>query len=132
MPRVSVRTARVSVRVVCESKDDVRVDVDARQTERKPLRFGHGNAKLDKAIFTFSLPAGHTCPFARDCKSKADRKTGYINDGPEVQFRCYAASMEARHSSVRRSRWHNLEQLLACDSVVEMAELILDSLTPFA
>lgn len=26
------------------------------------LTFGKGNAKLDKAIITFSLPAGYTCP----------------------------------------------------------------------
>ncbi|AWM39246.1 hypothetical protein GobsT_24560 [Gemmata obscuriglobus] len=38
---------------------------------------------------------------------------------------------EARHSSVRRSRWHNLEQLRACHSSAEMTRLILDSLSVF-
>ncbi len=28
------------------------------------LKFQKGNAKLDKSIHTFSLPAGHSCPFA--------------------------------------------------------------------
>jgi hypothetical protein len=40
--------------------------------------------------------------------------------------------MEARHGSVRRSRWRNFERLLECASSAEMTELILDSLTPFA
>jgi hypothetical protein len=98
----------------------------------EPLRFGHGNAKLDAAVFTFSLPAGHTCPFALDCLSRANRETGTIRDGADVRFRCYAASMEARHPSVRRSRWFNFTQLRACRSTAEMAQLILDSLSPFA
>jgi hypothetical protein len=98
---------------------------------RKPLKFGKGNAKLDDAIFTFSLPAGYTCPCARACLSMANRKTGAIADGPETQFRCYAATMEMR-PVVRRAAWHNLEALRACRSMEEMTRLILDSLTPFA
>jgi hypothetical protein len=99
---------------------------------RQPLRFGHGNAKLDSAVFTFSLPAGHSCPFALDCLCRANRETGTIRDGPQTRFRCYAASMEARHPSVRRSRWFNYEALRGCRSTEEMTELILDSLSPFA
>lgn len=98
----------------------------------KALKFGQGNAKLDDAIFTFSLPAGYTCPQARDCKSKAHPKTGRITDGPDTVFRCYAATMECRRPSVRVARWHNLELLRSCKSRDEMAQLILDSLSPFA
>jgi protein gp88 len=75
------------------------------------LRFGAGNAKLSLGVATFSLPAGHTCPFAKDCLSKADRLTGKIVDGKHCQFRCFAASQEARHTSVRLSRWNNYEGL---------------------
>lgn len=99
---------------------------------RQALRFHNGNAKLHQAIFTFSLPAGHSCPFASACRSKSNRRTGLIQDGPHTEYRCYAASMEARHGSVRRSRWHNFEQLRACGSEEEMTRLVLDSLTPFA
>jgi hypothetical protein len=95
------------------------------------LEFGNGNAKLDPAIFTFSLPAGHTCPAARDCQASADRHTGRVADGPETTFRCYAASMEARHPNVRACRWHNFD-LLRGKTKDQMAALILNSLSPYA
>lgn len=82
-------------------------------------------------MLTFSLPAGHTCPSAHRCKAKADRDTGRITDGPDTAFRCYAASMEAGHTSVRDCRWHNFD-LLRGKSRNVMAALILDSLPPFA
>jgi Gene product 88 len=99
--------------------------------ERKLLKFGRGNAKLDNAIFTFSLPAGYSCPFARLCLSRADRRTGRIKDGPETQFRCYAASTEMR-PFVRRSSWHNFDALHACQSTEEMTQLIFDSISAYA
>src|SRR5262249_26870547 len=86
---------------------------------------------LDDAIYTFSLPAGHFCPFAHECRSKASRADGRITDGPNTQFRCYAASEEMR-PSLRRSRWHNADALRACKTKDEMVQLILDSLSPFA
>lgn len=132
----SVESARPSVNVTVNvgrnAKANVKVVVNTKQEHRRRLRFGRGNAKLDSAIFTFSLPAGHSCPFADACKSKANRQTGRITDGPNTEFRCYAASMEARHSSVRNSRWRNFEALRACRSKEEMVQLILDSLTPYA
>jgi hypothetical protein len=94
------------------------------------LTFGHGNAKLDEAIYTFSLPAGWTCPFAEACLSRADRVTGRIWDGEKTEFRCHEASAE-RHTSVRKSRWRNLELLKGkCKDV--MVELILFSLSVYA
>ena len=127
-----VRRPSVQVNVATNGKADVNVTVNVHQHERRPLRFGNGNAKLNPAILTFSLPAGHACPHAKDCKSKAHRIFGTIRDGSQTTFRCYAASMEARHGSVRRSRWHNYDALLACSSAREMTRLILDSLSPFA
>ena len=126
------RNALITINVAAGGKADVNVTVNVSKHERRPLRFGNGNAKLDKAIFTFSLPAGHSCPFAEACRSKSNRNRGMIHDGPQTVFRCYAASMEARHGSVRRSRWHNYDALLAWGSKREMTRLILDSLTPFA
>jgi hypothetical protein len=80
------------------------------------------NAKLRKAmrkhvptgkLLTFSIPAAWTCPAALDCESRADRDTGRITDGEHMQFRCFAATMEARRATVRESRWYNYELLKA-------------------
>jgi hypothetical protein len=88
------------------------------------LRFGHGNAKLPNTTMTFALPAGHTCPGALLCLSKADPDTGKITDGPRTQFRCSAASEETR-PSVRDSRWRNFRRLAGLNTagMVELLDL---------
>tara|TARA_B110001454_G_C12706624_1_gene428875 strand:+ start:1120 stop:1899 length:780 start_codon:yes stop_codon:yes gene_type:complete len=101
------------------------------------LRFGEPNAKLKKMLKelklklkTFTLPAGHTCPGAKDCLSKADPETGKIKDGPDTDFRCFAASAEATYPSLRKMVWHNfglLKDALA-DGVDACADLICASL----
>ena len=80
------------------------------------LKFGDPNAKLKKLakklklkLKTFSLPAGWTCPGAKDCLSKANRETGHIQDGPDTEWRCFAASGEARSPSLRKAVWHNFD-----------------------
>jgi hypothetical protein len=97
------------------------------------LKFGQANNKLkelekvlDKALFTFSLPAGHSCPGAQACMARADRKTGKITDGNNQEFRCFAASMEWR-SNIREARWHNFD-LLKGKTREGMRDLILGSL----
>jgi hypothetical protein len=92
------------------------------------LIFGLGNAKLSKAIATFSLPSGHTCSGAKECLSKADRITGKISDGKHMNFRCFAATEEAVFPSVRKSRWDNYEKLKEARSIENMGQLIQDSL----
>lgn len=74
------------------------------------LKFAYGNLKLSKGTAIFNLPAGHSCPFAKSCLAFADRKTGKITDGPDTEFRCYAASLETR-PHVRAAHWHNFEQV---------------------
>lgn len=91
------------------------------------LHFGNGNAKLRKGIATFSLPAGWTCPGAKDCLAKANRETGKITDGDNIKFRCFSASNEAIFPAVRKARWKNFE-LLKNKSKEEMIDLILKSL----
>src|SRR5262249_22881737 len=98
-----------------------------KRTNKSALIFGSNNAKLGKRVKTFSLPAGWACPFASDCLSRADRQTGKIKDGPDTQFRCFAASDEARHGSARKARWHNFN-LLKGKTVLEMADLIESSM----
>jgi len=82
------------------------------------LKFGEPNSKLKKLakklklkLKTFSLPSGWTCPGAKDCKSRADRKTGKIKDGKHCQFRCFQASAEAVYPSLRKMVWHNMDLL---------------------
>jgi hypothetical protein len=91
------------------------------------LKFGKGNAKLASKIYTFSLPAGHSCPGALKCLAKADRQTGKLQDGPSQTFRCFAAGDESRYPNVRRLRWHNFDSLKG-KSRKEMATLVLESL----
>src|SRR5271169_2877033 len=81
------------------------------------LKFGHSNRKLAEAI-TFSIPAGHSCPFAKDCRScatlKPTNRNGYgIVDGPHSQFRCFTAIDEVLRPQVRISRWKNFLLLSA-------------------
>jgi hypothetical protein len=101
------------------------------------LKFGKGSnntklrkleEKLGKKVYTFSLPAGYTCPGADKCLTKFDRTTGKIVDGSQQEFRCFAASMEAVFTGFRDNNSRNLELLKAAGSRTAMADLILASL----
>lgn len=92
------------------------------------LKFQKGNAKLSKEIYSFSLPAGHSCPFAYECKASADRITGKIKDGKNQVYRCFAASDEGRYKTAREARWHNYDLLKKLRSSESMAALILASI----
>lgn len=87
-----------------------------------------GNAKLPVSVATFSLPAGFSCPFAKECLSKANRLTGHIIDGEHCQYRCFAASQECSFPSVRKSRWANFELLKDASTIKAMANLIQQSI----
>lgn len=91
------------------------------------LKFSYGNAKIGAHTAIFSLPAGWSCPFARDCLSKANRETGKISDGLQTKFRCYAASGEALYSNTRKARWHNFE-LLKGKNAIQMYNEIIEAL----
>jgi hypothetical protein len=86
------------------------------------------NGKLkDGDTRTLSLPAGHTCNWAKSCLAYANKLTGKIEDGEEVEFRCYAASMEARLPSVRQARWFNYHLLRGLTEPLTL-DLLLRSL----
>ena len=92
------------------------------------LKFSKGNAKLDKLVHTFSLPAGKTCPGANECKSMAIVTNGkrHIKDGPHTKFRCFAASQEVLYTNTFNARLFNLNALKAvARSVPKLADLIL-------
>ena len=92
------------------------------------LKISKPNEKIPH--WNFNLPAGFTCPFAKNCLSKAERKTGKITDAPGIDFRCYAASQESTYPSVRTSRWDNFEALKAIGftDVDGMAQAIMDAI----
>ena len=92
------------------------------------LNFQLGNAKLAKDTAILSLPAGHTCPFAKDCRSCTDRVTGKVKDGPHTQFRCYATGAECLFPNIRKSRWDNFELIKQAGTAIGMASLIERSL----
>ena len=103
--------------------------IKAKTMNKEPkqlLAFRKGNAKLDDRIYTFDLPAGHSCPNARICLAKANKFTGEITDGPDQEFRCFSATAE-RFESVRNMRWNNFE-LLRSKNEPEMIALITASL----
>lgn len=100
------------------------------------LKFQKGNAKLDNfpgaKIYTFSILSGWSCPFAKDCLSKAhrDEDTGkrHIQDGPETKFRCFSASQEAQYPNVYEARKHNFDLLRQAKTKENMQALIQKSL----
>jgi hypothetical protein len=79
--------------------------------------------KIEKGeIFSFSLPAGHSCPFAVACKSSADKNTGKITDGENCEFRCFASTMEARSKNLRKNVHHNFSLVKNSPDVVKLIE----------
>jgi len=96
------------------------------------LHFGRGNAKLDKLekfvgpVFTFSVLSGHTCPYAKDCLSKAvEGPDGrmHIEDGPHTLFRCFSASQEVLFPNVYKARKENTDIIKDCLSRQDMLYL---------
>lgn len=62
-----------------------------------------------KKIYSFDLLAGHTCPYAKDCKSSV--VDGKIVDGPDTDYRCYAASLEVIFKNVYIKHENNTVQV---------------------
>ena len=101
------------------------------------IKFSFENSKLkklakylnlkNKQVVGFDLPAGWTCKMADMCLCRANRKTGKLTDGKNMQFRCYAASGEAAFSMTRRMRWNNFDALRKL-SLHDMVALIEKSL----
>ena len=89
-------------------------------------RYVKGNAKL-KDTYIFNLPAGYTCPCAKECLSKADRVTGKITDGAHTLFRCFSASTESLRENARKMRWANFAALHH-KTTLEMADLLSSAL----
>jgi len=88
------------------------------------LKFSQGNSKLGKHIHTISLLSGWSCPYAKDCLSKAhvDKDTGkkHLVDGKDTKFRCFSASQEVLYKNTYLQREHNfnLVKKLKKDAIV--------------
>jgi Gene product 88 len=96
----------------------------------KKLKFTKGNAKLGKEIHVFSLPAGWSCPGAKECVSKVFT-TGTklrVEDGKNTKFRCFAATQEVMYKNTYAQRRYNFELLRNTDGIVSKARLLLDSM----
>ncbi len=83
------------------------------------VRYSHGNSKLPNSTMILSLPAGHTCPGAKDCLARVPRHGGSAWLGPDSRFVCFASSQERYRANVRSLRWRNLDLLapLDCDAI---------------
>jgi len=98
------------------------------------LTFSHGNAKLGKKTLIFSLPAGKTCPGALFCLSFAavdENGKRHVVDGPQTQFRCFAATSEAQYDGPFYSRARNLQLIvdaIQSGGVDDAANLINNSI----
>jgi len=101
------------------------------------LKFSTSNKKMNSLAkflgmknnqaVAFDLPAGYTCPAASLCKSFANKKTGKIVDGQQMEYRCYAASLESAFTNTRLAHWHNYD-LLHKLNTDQMVALILESM----
>jgi hypothetical protein len=95
------------------------------------LTFSTGNAKLGKQTLIFNLPAGKTCPGALFCLSFAavdDNGKRHVQDGPQTQFRCFAATSEAQYDGPFYSRARNLQLIVDAIKSNTAVELLNTSL----
>lgn len=80
---------------------------------------------FDPKAWSWSLPAGVSCPGAEKCLARADRETGKITHGPRQEFVCYAAVTE-RYPSVRKRYWANFDAVRGktAEQVAEVLECL--------
>ena len=79
-------------------------------------------------VYEFNLPAGHSCPCACKCLTRADKQTGKQTAGEKRTFRCYAASAE-RFPAVRDSRWSNFDSLRQMKSKEDVVDALVAMFT---
>lgn len=108
------------------------------------LRFSPANAKIrtlrevaslqeflsgKRKVYSFDILSGHTCPYAKDCKSMAVEQSDgrrVIVDGPDTDFRCFSASQEVLFTNLYRMRKANTEivEIAARDGAEVAAEAL--------
>jgi len=93
------------------------------------LKFSKANAKIEalkqvdelkpyltdkRKVYSFDLLSGYSCPFAKQCLSKAvqdENGKRKIQDGIDTEFRCFSASQEVQYTNVYNLRKHNFDLL---------------------
>lgn len=99
------------------------------------ITFSEANSKLLKlqaitgrTVFSFDLLSGHTCPGAKDCFTKVVydwvTESYHLFDGPDQEFRCYAASQENQYPGVYNKRLENWLKISELTSPNAMAAAI--------
>ena len=116
-------------------------------TEKSRLTFSPANAKLQhlshvrslkpylrngRKVFSFDLLSGYTCPHAKTClaKGRVNPITGTraIEDGPDMEVRCYSASQEAAFKPTFAMRQRNFDAVRVYKDPTALADLITSQL----
>jgi hypothetical protein len=97
------------------------------------LKFSFGNSKLANDTLIFSLPAGKTCPGASLCLAFANEVNSkrVLVNGPQMEFRCFAACQEAQYPNVYNSRKHNwdtIKQFIKTFGVGKAGKIVADQI----
>jgi len=80
-----------------------------------------------KKVYSFDLLSGFSCPFAKDCLSKATEDSEgkrTIKDGPHTKFRCFSASQEVQYTGVYNRRKNNFDSLRKLDVMGMIVEIL--------
>ena len=105
------------------------------------VTFSEANAKIEalaeveslkkylegKKVYSFDLLSGYSCPFAKDCLSKAvedSQGKRTIKDGPDTKFRCFSASQEVQYTGVYNRRKNNLDNLRGFNTIELIKEIL--------
>ena len=105
------------------------------------VTFSEANAKIEalaeveslkkylegKKVYSFDLLSGYSCPFAKECLSKAvedSQGKRTIKDGPDTKFRCFSASQEVQYTGVYNRRKNNLDNLRGLDTLELVKEIL--------
>jgi len=107
-------------------------DIPEKQRKTCLLTFSPKNKKLNYPML--SLSSGYSCPFAQDCKARAEEDPE--NPGKYIlksygKFTCYSAGEEVRFPSARRMRANNFNLIRSQETKDDMVDLIQKSLDKF-
>ena len=108
------------------------------------VKFSKANAKIEalakveslqkylegKKVYSFDLLSGYSCPFAKECLSKATENSEgkrTIKDGPDTEFRCFSASQEVQYTALYNLRKNNFDSLRKLNTT-ELVKEILEAM----
>ena len=108
------------------------------------VKFSKANAKIEalkqveslqkylegKKVYSFDLLSGYSCPFAKECLSKATENSEgkrTIKDGPDTEFRCFSASQEVQYTALYNLLKNNFDSLRKLNTI-ELVKEILEAM----